>query len=301
MAIFNQQPAAKKDAATRFTPDAAAVPRSAQPAAVGAGPSAPSAAPRRRAPQAKESLIASDLTIEGKIEGTGHVRIAGRFKGDVNVAGRPHDRGRRQAHRRRARQARRRSRGELEGNIDGAAARRTAREAACSSATSRPASLTVAAGSRMRGQADFGWDDKTRPRRSTAASTRHGIARRVMSTARPGTAGATRVCPHCKATILESASVCPPCRRHLRYDDGGDAARRRTRSRPCASKARCAAAEAIPRSNTRWCCRSATNAARKSTRQVIGVGALRAGRAAHLHPAGRDDRGHRRQGQRRRH
>jgi len=40
-----------------------------------------------------------------------------------------------------------------------------------------------------------------------------------MSSARPGTAGATRVCPHCKATILESASVCPACRGHLRYDE----------------------------------------------------------------------------------
>src|ERR1700685_2318239 len=33
----------------------------------------------------KESVIASDLTIEGKIIGSGHVRIAGRFKGDVQV------------------------------------------------------------------------------------------------------------------------------------------------------------------------------------------------------------------------
>jgi cytoskeletal protein CcmA (bactofilin family) len=29
----------------------------------------------------------ADVTIEGKIEGAGHVRIAGRFKGDVNVEG----------------------------------------------------------------------------------------------------------------------------------------------------------------------------------------------------------------------
>lgn len=28
----------------------------------------------------------------------------------------------------------------------------------------------------------------------------------------------TRTCPHCKATILESASVCPGCRHHLRFD-----------------------------------------------------------------------------------
>ena len=41
-----------------------------------------------RAGQAKaESLIAPDITIEGKIEGAGHVRIAGSFKGDVNVRG----------------------------------------------------------------------------------------------------------------------------------------------------------------------------------------------------------------------
>ena len=35
----------------------------------------------------KESLIAPDITIEGKIEGGGSVRVAGRFKGDVNVQG----------------------------------------------------------------------------------------------------------------------------------------------------------------------------------------------------------------------
>ena len=40
-----------------------------------------------------------------------------------------------------------------------------------------------------------------------------------MSTARPGSTGATRACPHCKATILESATVCPACRGHLRYDE----------------------------------------------------------------------------------
>jgi len=33
----------------------------------------------------KESVIAPDLAIEGKIEGGGSVRVAGKFKGDVNV------------------------------------------------------------------------------------------------------------------------------------------------------------------------------------------------------------------------
>ena len=28
--------------------------------------------------------------------------------------------------------------------------------------------------------------------------------------------GATRTCPHCRATILESEVVCPACRHHLR-------------------------------------------------------------------------------------
>jgi cytoskeletal protein CcmA (bactofilin family) len=49
--------------------------------------SLPDAGRRAATGPAKESLIAADVTIEGKIEGAGHVRIAGRFKGDVNVEG----------------------------------------------------------------------------------------------------------------------------------------------------------------------------------------------------------------------
>jgi hypothetical protein len=41
---------------------------------------------------------------------------------------------------------------------------------------------------------------------------------------RTGTAGKTRTCPHCKATILESAPVCPACRHHLRFGAAGAAA-----------------------------------------------------------------------------
>lgn len=39
-----------------------------------------------------------------------------------------------------------------------------------------------------------------------------------MSGPRPGAVGATRTCPHCKTTILDSATVCPACRGHLRFD-----------------------------------------------------------------------------------
>jgi hypothetical protein len=41
-----------------------------------------------------------------------------------------------------------------------------------------------------------------------------------MSPVRQAAPGTTRVCPHCKATILESAAVCPACRHHLRFDPG---------------------------------------------------------------------------------
>lgn len=39
-----------------------------------------------------------------------------------------------------------------------------------------------------------------------------------MSVARQGSIGATRVCPHCKATVLASASICPGCQHHLRFN-----------------------------------------------------------------------------------
>ena len=44
-----------------------------------------------------------------------------------------------------------------------------------------------------------------------------------MSNVRPGTPGATRECPHCRETILESAGVCPACRHYLRFDASADA------------------------------------------------------------------------------
>lgn len=40
----------------------------------------------------------------------------------------------------------------------------------------------------------------------------------VMSTGRASAPGKTRICPHCKSTILESASICPACQHHLRFD-----------------------------------------------------------------------------------
>jgi cytoskeletal protein CcmA (bactofilin family) len=107
---------------------------------------------------AKESLIAADVTIEGKIEGAGHVRIAGRFKGDVNVQGNvtieqgAHVTGQVNA-------ATVIVSGEVQGNIN-ATSRVELLETGVINGDLKAAVLTVAAGSRMRGQADFGWGDQ---------------------------------------------------------------------------------------------------------------------------------------------
>src|SRR5688572_2411957 len=81
MAIWKDQPTGKPGNVPSPAPS---------PAAQEPTPIRPSEYDAGRAParaELKESLIASELTIEGKIEGAGHVRIAGKFKGDVNVQG----------------------------------------------------------------------------------------------------------------------------------------------------------------------------------------------------------------------
>jgi len=117
----------------------------------------------RRTPGAraeiKESLIAADLTIEGKIEGSGHVRIAGSFKGDVNVQGNlTIENGARVTGQVRASTVI--VGGELHGNIE-AASRVELQESGMVVGDVKAGSLTVAAGSRMRGQVEFGWGEKS--------------------------------------------------------------------------------------------------------------------------------------------
>ena len=111
-----------------------------------------------RVDNSKESLIAAGLTIEGKIEGSGHVRIAGNFKGDVNVQGNlTIENGAKVTGGVRANTVV--IGGELEGNID-AAARVELLQTGVLNGDLKAGSLTVAAGSRMRGRAEFGWDEK---------------------------------------------------------------------------------------------------------------------------------------------
>ncbi len=105
----------------------------------------------------QESLIAPGLIIEGKIEGTGNVRIVGRFKGEVSVKGDlTIERGAHISGEIRAENIV--VSGEVEGNIH-ATARVELSESGEITGDVKASSLTVAAGSRMRGKVEFGWDE----------------------------------------------------------------------------------------------------------------------------------------------
>ncbi|HEY2682051.1 MAG TPA: polymer-forming cytoskeletal protein [Steroidobacteraceae bacterium] len=143
-------------------PEPATPERSERVVAAAADPSALAVSPRRPTPKAAvdggESVIAANLTIEGKIEGVGNVRIAGRFKGDVRIDGNFNIEtgaqltgqvlagivvvG-----------------GELQGNIENAK-RVDVLEGGVIVGDVKAGSITVAAGSRMRGHVEFGWDDE---------------------------------------------------------------------------------------------------------------------------------------------
>jgi cytoskeletal protein CcmA (bactofilin family) len=159
MALFGQQ--SRKD-----EPIAKAEPRFEPPPPAPVTPPSPVAVSPRRAeeapmstttPKGSESILSAGLTIEGKIEGNGNVRVAGRFKGTVNV------------------------KGELMiepgASIDGevkadtilvggevrgqvaAVSRVELKESGTLIGDLKAGSLTVAAGSKMRGKVEFGWKE----------------------------------------------------------------------------------------------------------------------------------------------
>ena len=106
----------------------------------------------------KESLIAADITIEGKIEGGGSVRIAGKFNGDVTVQGDlTIEPGAKLTGGVRADKVT--IAGELEGNIESASLV-DLQQTGVVIGDLKAGSLIVAAGARLRGQAEFGWDDR---------------------------------------------------------------------------------------------------------------------------------------------
>ena len=123
---------------------------------------APAPAPRH---DMKESHISADLTIEGKIIGSGHIRIAGRFKGDVQVDGNVSvEAGARVEGHVKASVVS--VGGELIGNIENAK-RVELLETGVINGDVKAGSLTVAAGSRMRGQVEFGYEGETRSKGET--------------------------------------------------------------------------------------------------------------------------------------
>jgi cytoskeletal protein CcmA (bactofilin family) len=120
-------------------------------------------APRRSsASEMKESLIAANLFIEGKIQGTGDVRIAGQFKGDVDVQGDlTIETGAKLTGSVRAGKVM--IAGELDGNVI-SATRVDLLATGVVDGDIKAGSLTVASGSHMRGQVEFGWEEKTAPK-----------------------------------------------------------------------------------------------------------------------------------------
>lgn len=113
---------------------------------------------REQQSQKTESVIAAGLTIEGKIQGSGNVRIAARFQGDVQVEGDltiepgAHISGQLRAENILVG-------GEVDGNIH-ANSRVEFLKSGTLNGDLKAGSLAVAAGSRMRGKVEFGWDER---------------------------------------------------------------------------------------------------------------------------------------------
>ena len=108
-------------------------------------------------PKPSESILAAGLLIEGKIEGRGDIRVVGRFKGTVNVEGQltiepgASVQGEVQADTVVVG-------GEVSGQV--AATRHVQlRESGAVLGDVKAESLTVAAGSKMRGNVEFGWKE----------------------------------------------------------------------------------------------------------------------------------------------
>lgn len=146
MAIWNQTPSEDNNEKPSVPPAAAVAPQvTAIPVAkegAGKGP--------------RESVFGAGVTIEGKIEGDADIRIAGKFKGDIQIKGDLHvDKGARLAAKVSA--ANVTLGGELDGNVVATGQVRLT-ESGQMIGDLKASTLTVAAGSRMRGHVEFGWN-----------------------------------------------------------------------------------------------------------------------------------------------
>ena len=152
---------AKDAAQPEEAPSAAAPVNRPRPEAVPPSP-APQPATAAARKDLKESVLANGLTFEGKIEGSGHVRIAGRFKGDVHVDGTLTI----EAGAHLAGSVRAGSvvvAGEIEGNVE-SAQKVELHQTGVINGDVNAGALSVASGARMRGRSEFGWSETGTPK-----------------------------------------------------------------------------------------------------------------------------------------
>ena len=94
-----------------------------------------------------------------------------------------------------------------------------------------------------------------------------------MSTTSVDSPGKARLCPHCKATILQSATICPACDHSLRFDS-----HRKRRAPPSFSPLRVEGTIKHPVAGEAWEYSIAVTIldgdGKEITRQIVSVGAL---------------------------
>ena len=165
MAIWKEPTSPTKEAPT-MNPEPATKREPEYPADV-----VPSTARRPVAREVKESVISSEITITGKIDGAGHVRIAGRFEGDVHIEGDlTIDAGAKLTGSVRADSVA--IGGEVEGNIESAESVEILSTGVLNGDL-KAGTLTVASGSRMRGRVEFGWGDEASSKSSLKLASRN--------------------------------------------------------------------------------------------------------------------------------
>jgi cytoskeletal protein CcmA (bactofilin family) len=165
MAIWKESTISNKEAPI-MSPEPAVKRESDFPADV-----APSTARRPVPREAKESIISSEITITGKIDGAGSVRIQGRFDGDVHIQGDlTVDAGAKLTGGVRANSVA--IGGEIEGNIESAESVEILSTGVLNGDL-KAGTLTVASGSRMRGRVEFGWGDEASSKSSLTLANRH--------------------------------------------------------------------------------------------------------------------------------
>lgn len=105
-----------------------------------------------------------------------------------------------------------------------------------------------------------------------------------MIAARPAAPGATRSCPHCRATVLQSANVCPACQHHLRFNApsaAGASAAAAAASGYAALQIEGTVRHKQPQEPCEFCVvlAIANEQGEQISRQVVGVGVLQPGEA----------------------